>query len=196
MIFPVPTWGFGSRIHPSDIPVSLLRRLIDDCPNLVAIKAEGGAPSIMGVVECYRHFGDEVVISCPISDELIPLAQVMPIELSATSDHEYFGPMIPRIMKHLQAGEFDEATTLFWQLQPGRKAKMGTAPALHGMGLINRHGWKFQAWLQGYSGGPLRHPTNRIHDAPMNALRQGLVASGLSPDMSPNSEYFVGRYPS
>ncbi|MFD3581025.1 dihydrodipicolinate synthase family protein [Streptomyces sp. NPDC058683] len=195
MLFPVPTWGFGSRIHPSEIPVGLIRRLIDDCPNIVAIKAEGGAPTAMGLIECYRHFGEEIVISCPIEAELIPLAQVMPIELSATSDHEYYGPMMPRIMKHLQAGEFDAATDLFWQLQPARKAKMGTASA-HGLGLINRTMWKYQAWLQGYSGGPLRHPTMRIHDAQMNALRRGLVAAGLEPTKDLDSEFFVGRYPS
>ena len=91
---------------------SLLRRLLDDCSNIVAIKAEGGFPSIMGVIECHRHFGEEVVISCPIEGELIPLSQLMPIQLSATSDHEYYGPMIPRVFAHLRAGEFDEATEI------------------------------------------------------------------------------------
>ena len=31
----------------------------------------------MGVIECHRLFGDEVVISCPIEGDLIPLAQVI-----------------------------------------------------------------------------------------------------------------------
>ena len=62
------------------------------------------------MLECHRHFGREVVINYPIEDDLIPPAQVMPIELSATSDHEYHGPMIPRIMRHLHACKFDEAT--------------------------------------------------------------------------------------
>ncbi len=109
MLFPMYLWGFSPRIHPSDIPVSLIRRLLDDCPNIVSIKAEGGFPSIMGIVECYRHFGKEVVISCPIEGELAALGQLMPIELSATSDHEYYGPMIPRIFKLLQEKQYDEA---------------------------------------------------------------------------------------
>ena len=96
MLFPVGLWGFTDRIHPSDIPVPLIRRLIDDCPNLVAIKAEGGFPStFMGAVECWRHFGDEVVISCPIEGHLIPLSQLMPIQFSATSDTEYYGSNDP-----------------------------------------------------------------------------------------------------
>ena len=195
MLFPMYLWGFSPRIHPSDIPVPLLRRLIDDCPNIVAIKAEGGFPGIMGVIECYRHFGDEVVISCPIESELIPLAQVMPIRLTATSDHEYFGSMIPRIFAHLQRGEFDAATELFWQLHPARRAKAALAPQLHGGAFINRQAWKFQAWLQGYNGGPLRQPTQRIHDPQMNALRKGLIDAGLSPTTEPNAAFFVGRNP-
>ena len=43
MIFQVPHWGF-ERVHPSDIEASLLRRLIDDCPNVAVIKAEGECP--------------------------------------------------------------------------------------------------------------------------------------------------------
>jgi 4-hydroxy-tetrahydrodipicolinate synthase len=195
MLFPMYLWGFSPRIHPSDIPVGLLRRLLDDCPNIVAIKAEGGFPSIMGLVECHRHFGEEVVISCPIEEQLIALGQLMPIRLSATSDHEYYGPMIPRIFAHLQASEFDAATELFWQLHPARRAHGAAAAQLHGGAFINRQAWKFQAWLQGYNGGPLRQPTQRIHDPQMNLLRKGLLDSDLSPSMDPFAEFFVGRIP-
>jgi 4-hydroxy-tetrahydrodipicolinate synthase len=199
ILFPMMLWGFASRIHPSDIPVTLIRRLIDDCPNIVAIKAEGGFPGIMGVIECHRHFGSEVVISCPIEADWIPLAQVIPIQLSATSDHEYYGPMMPRIHELLQAGKLDEATSLFWQLQPARRAKSATQDVLFGGFFINRMAWKFQAWLQGYNGGPLRQPTMRIHDAQMNALRAGLAASRILPESSAregNREFFIGRNPS
>jgi 4-hydroxy-tetrahydrodipicolinate synthase len=195
MLFPMYLWGFSPRIHASDIPVRLLRRLLDDCPNISAIKAEGGFPYVMGVVECHRHFADEVVISCPIEADLIALAQLIPIELSATSDHEYFGPAIPQIMRHLRAGEPDEATELFWRIHPARKAKASVAPQLHGGAFINRQAWKFQAWLQGYSGGPLRQPTQRIHDAQMNTLRRGLGEAGLLERDEPNGDFFRGRYP-
>jgi 4-hydroxy-tetrahydrodipicolinate synthase len=66
IVFPMFLWGFSGRIHPSDIPARLIRRLIDDIPNLAVIKAEGGAPGIMGAIECYRLFGGDVVISVPI----------------------------------------------------------------------------------------------------------------------------------
>jgi 4-hydroxy-tetrahydrodipicolinate synthase len=195
MLFPMYLWCFSPRIHPSDIPVRLIRALIDDCPNIAAIKAEGGFPGIQGVIECQRHFGDEVVISLPIEADLIPLAQLMPIQLSATSDHEYYGPMIPRVFSLLRAGEFDDAAEIYWQLHPARKAKAALAPALHGGAFINRQAWKFQGWLQGYNGGPLRQPTQRIHDHQMTALRKGLTDAGLAPSMDPFREFFIGRNP-
>jgi 4-hydroxy-tetrahydrodipicolinate synthase len=195
MLFPMYLWGFSSRIHPSDIPATLIRRLIDDCPNIAAIKAEGGFPTIQSVIECDRLFGKEVVVSMPIEGELIPLSQIMPIQLSATSDHEYYGPMIPRVFKHLRAKEYEEATRIYWQLHPARKIKGGLAQTMHGGNFINRQAWKFQGWLQGYNGGPLRQPTQRIHDHQMAALRKGLVDAGLQPSMDPFREFFVGRNP-
>lgn len=195
MLFPMFLWGFSSRIHPSDIPAALIRRLLDDCPNIVAIKAEGGFPSIQSVIECDRLFGKEVVISMPIEGELIPLSQIMPIQLSATSDHEYYGPMIPRVFNLLREGKFDEATQIYWQLHPARKIKGALAQQMHGGHFINRQAWKFQGWLQGYNGGPLRMPTQRIHDPQMIALRKGLIDAGLSPSMDPLREFFIGRTP-
>ena len=195
MIFPMYLWGFYSRIHPSDIPVSLIRRLLDACPNIVAIKAEGGFPGIQSFVECNRLFGDEVVISMPIEGELIPLSQLTPIQLSATSDHEFYGPMIPRIFNLLRDKQFDDAAGLFWQLHPARKAKGLVAQQMHGGHFINRMVWKFQGWLQGYNGGPLRMPTQRIHDPQMHALRKGLIDAGLTPSMDPFREFFIGRNP-
>ena len=78
---------------------------------------------------------------------------------------------------------------------PARKIKSGLAPALHGGAFINRQAWKFQGWLQGYNGGPLRQPTQRIHDQQMTALRKGLVDAGLEPSMDPFREFFIGRNP-
>lgn len=195
MIFPMFLWGFSTRIHPSDIPARLIRRLLDDIPNIAVIKAEGGAPSVMGTIEAYRKFGDEVVISCPIEGDLLTLGQLMPIQLSATSDHEFWGPTIPHAMRLLREERFDEVTDLYWQMHPARKAKSAVASQLHGGFFIDRQAWKFQGWLRGYNGGPLRMPTQRIHDPQMNQLRKGLIDSGFEPSMDPFREFFVGRNP-
>ncbi|MFF0096124.1 dihydrodipicolinate synthase family protein [Streptomyces canus] len=193
ILFPMTIWNFGARIHPSDLPTRLIRRLIDDIPNIAVIKAEGGYPNIQSAVECNRLFSDEVVISVPIEGDLIPLSQVMPIQLSATSDHEYFGPMIPRVMQLLRDGKHDEATEIYWQLHPARRTKAALFGTLHGGSVLNRQAWKFQGWLQGYNGGPLRQPTMRLQDSQMAALRKGLVDAGLEPSMDPIREFFTGR---
>jgi 4-hydroxy-tetrahydrodipicolinate synthase len=95
----------------------------------------------------------------------------------------------------LRDGKYDEATELYWQLHPARKIKSGLAAALHGGAFINRQAWKFQGWLQGYNGGPLRQPTQRIHDHQMIALRKGLIDAGLEPSMDPFRDFFIGRHP-
>ncbi|GAA0984149.1 hypothetical protein GCM10009555_057330 [Acrocarpospora macrocephala] len=195
MLFPMYLWGFGSRIHPSDIPVALIRRLLDACPNIAAIKAEGGFPGVQSVIECHRHFGDEVVISMPIEGDLIPLSQIMPIQLSATSNHEFYGPTIPHVFDLLRAGKYDDAAKIYWQLHPARQVARALSPTIHGGYFINRQAWKFQGWLQGYNGGPLRQPTQRIHDQQMTALRKGLIDAGLNPSMEPLREFFIGRNP-
>lgn len=195
MLFPMFLWGFSPRVHPADISAGLIRRLIDACPNVTSIKAEGGYPTIQSVVECHRKFGEEVVISMPMEADLIPLAQIMPIQLSATSDHEFWGPLIPRVFNLLRAGKYDEATDLYWQMHPARKVKAMMAQTMNGGFFINRMLWKFQGWLQGYNGGPLRLPTQRVQDAQMTALRNVQRQCGMNPSEDPFREFFIGRNP-
>lgn len=195
MLFPMFLWGFSPRIHPSDISTALIRRLIDACPNISAIKAEGGYPTIQSVIECHRLFGEEVVISMPLEADLIPLMQIMPIQLSATSDHEFWGPLVPQVFNLLRDGNFEEATRRYWQMHPARKMRQALGPQMNGGFFINRMLWKYQGWLQGYNGGPLRLPTQRIQDAQMTLIRNAQVASGLNPSMEPFRNFFIGRNP-
>jgi 4-hydroxy-tetrahydrodipicolinate synthase len=126
---------------------------------------------------------------------MIALSQILPIQFSATSNTEYYGPMIPRIFGLLRAGQYDEATTLYWQINPARKANGVAAATWAGTGLINRLQWKYQAWLNGYNGGALRQPSMRLSDELMRVLRQGLVKSGLPATDLHDREFFIGRNP-
>jgi 4-hydroxy-tetrahydrodipicolinate synthase len=194
MLFPVTLWGFD-RVHASDIEAAVIRKLIDSCPNVAAIKAEGGMPNIMGFVECYRLFGKELVVTCPLEIDMIPLAQLVPMQFSGTSNTEYYGNMIPKIFRLLQQKEYDHATRLYWQLHPARKANAAAGTYIAQTLFLHRMQWKFQGWLNGFNGGPMRRPTMRLNDAQMNLLRQGLVRSGLQPTDDPNGAFFVGRNP-
>lgn len=192
MLFPVPTWGF-QKLHPADIPVPMLRRLIDDCPNIVAIKAEGGMPYIMSAIEVHRQFHKEVVISLPIEFDYVPLAQVIDVPFCGTNYSAYFGSWLPDVHKLIQAGKYDEATAEWYRIDAARKAVMGVP--MTGSGLINRMLWKYHGWLQGYNGGPLRGPTARVYAKDMAVLRKGLELAGLSPTSDPDADFFTGRNP-
>lgn len=192
MLFPIPTWGFG-RLSPIDMPVDLLRRLVDDCPNVVAIKAEGGMPHIMGPIEVHRAFHEEVVISFPMEHEFIPLAQLIDVPFCGTNFSSYYGPLLPRIYIMVREGRYDEATAEYHRMEPARKA-FGSVPQA-GNGLINRMMWKYEGWLQGYNGGPLRHPTARVYQRDMIALRRGQEIAGLNPTKDADELFFVGRHP-
>ena len=192
MVFPIPTWGF-SRLSPMDMPISLLRRMVDDCPNIVAIKAEGGMPHIMAPLDVHRAFHKEVVISFPMEHEFVPLAQLIDIPFCGTNYSAYYGPILPSVFNMIREGRFAEATETFYRLDAARKA-FGSVPQA-GNGLINRMMWKYESWLQGYNGGPLRHPTGRVYQRDMVALRRGQEASGMNPTTDPDEAFFIGRNP-
>jgi len=192
MLFPIPTWGF-SRLSPIDIPLDILRRLVDECPNVVSIKAEGGMPQIMGPIDMHRAFHDEVVISFPLEHEFIPLAQLIDVPFCGTNFSAFYGPLLPRIFNLIRDRRFEAATAEFYRMAPARAA-FGSVPQA-GNGLINRMMWKYESWLQGYNGGPLRHPTARVYQRDMQALRRGQEVAGLNPTSDPDELFFIGRNP-
>jgi 4-hydroxy-tetrahydrodipicolinate synthase len=194
MLFPIPTWNF-ERLHPSGFAPELLNRLVADVPNVVAIKAEGGFPTIAGFVQTYKTLSDKVVVTMPLENDGLPLASLVPMQFMGTSNYEYFGAMIPKIFAMIQDGHFDKAMELYWQIHPARQTNMQAMAMFAGSNFLHRMLWKYQGWLNGFNGGPLRQPTMRLVDRQMKQLRQGLVASGLDVTKSADKEFFVGRYP-
>ncbi|WP_340315773.1 dihydrodipicolinate synthase family protein [Rhizorhabdus argentea] len=191
ILFPVPLWNF-TRVHPAGLSADLIERLIDDCPNVCAIKAEGGYPSPMGFVECYRRFSERVIVTNPLETDILALAQIAPVQFMGTSNSEYFGNAVPRLFDMVRQGRLAEATELYWKVDPARRANALVSATWAGTGLVSRLQWKYQAWLSGYSGGPLRQPTMRLKDSAMSQLRSGLVASGLPVTSLHDRDFFAG----
>lgn len=193
MLFGLPAWGF-ERIDNAGMPVHWVREVLDRIPNIVAIKAEQGYPSIGGIMEMYHHFRDEVVISCPIEGETIPLMSVLDFQFSGTSNSNWMSDYFPRAFALAQSGQWEEAMKLWWQVAPARAANTAilTGSAV-GTTVINRTGWKYQEWLAGFNGGALRAPAPRIPDRLMKQARQALIASGLPVTDLPDSEFVKGR---
>jgi dihydrodipicolinate synthase/N-acetylneuraminate lyase len=195
MLFPIPLWGF-ERVHPAGMSVEFVRHVLDTIPNVVAIKSEQGFPLPAGLCEMYHHFRDEVVISCPIEGDAIPLMSVMELQFSGTSNTEWMSGYYPETFRLARSGSWEEAMQRYWQVQPARLANGAAAQTYAGgTGVLNRTMWKYQGWLAGYNGGPLRAPAMRAPDRLMRSLRAGLEQSGLPVTDMPDSEYMVGRNP-
>ncbi|WP_233804868.1 dihydrodipicolinate synthase family protein [Paraburkholderia sp. HP33-1] len=195
MLFPIPLWGF-ERVHPAGMPVELVRRLLNDCPNIVAIKSEQGFPLPAGICEMYHHFRDDVVISCPIEGDAIPLMSLMKLQFSGTSNTAWMSDYYPKAFELARSGQWEEAMAMYWKVNPARNANGAAAQTYAGgTGVLNRTMWKYQDWLAGFNGGPLRAPAMRVPDRLMKSLRQGLVASGLPVTADPDADFMVGRFP-
>lgn len=195
MLFGLPAWGF-ERIHPAGMPVKWVRKVLDEIPNIVAIKAEQGYPTIGGIMEMYHHFNGEVVISCPIESETIPLMSVLDFQFSGTSNTNWMSDYFPRAFDLARTGRWEEAMELWWQVAPARAANVAILTGSSvGTTVINRTGWKYQEWLAGFNGGALRGPAGRLPDRLMKQARAALVASGLPVTDSPDEEFVRGRIP-
>ncbi|HVW18873.1 MAG TPA: dihydrodipicolinate synthase family protein [Solirubrobacteraceae bacterium] len=193
MLFVVPLWNFG-RLHPADVSPRMLRRMVDEIPNVVAIKAEG-ARNTGGIIDVWRRLKDDVIVTTPLERDVIPLMAVCDFQYSGTSNTEYYGDSVPRMFELARAGEMDAAMEIYWRIQPARAANQQVGQVTRSTGFINRMQWKFQGWLQGMNGGPLRRPTMKVDDRAMATLRRGLVDSGFAPESLPNGAFFEGRNP-
>ena len=193
ILFPMTHWGF-ERLHAASIPMDMLVELVDACPNVVSIKAEGGFPSVAGFCDAWRRLGERVLITMPIIQEAIALANLVDLRVIATSNTEFYGATAPRMLSLARAGKHDEAMELLWSIAPAWRANGNVAPVPHAHA-VNRSAWKYQAWLAGFNGGPLRTPAWRLHAGEMKAYRRALEDSGLWVTEDDDDDYMVGRIP-
>jgi 4-hydroxy-tetrahydrodipicolinate synthase len=195
ILFPVPHWGF-ERIHPAGMDPELVKQMIRDISNIVCIKAESGMPTPAGFVQAWKNHSHEVVVTCPVEGDALPLAALVPMQFSGTSNTEFYGDTMPRMFRLVREGKFDEMMELFWQIHPARMAHRAVSQSyMPGTATLNRMVWKYQAWLMGFNGGPLRQPSMRIIDRHMKMLREGLKRSKLPVTDDPDAVFFVGRNP-
>lgn len=193
ILFPMTHWGF-ERLHSASIPVEMLETLVDAAPNVVSIKAEGGFPSIAGFSHAWNRLSEKVLITMPIIQEAIALANLVPLRVIATSNTEYYSTTAPRMLELSRAGKVDEAMDLLWQIAPAWRANSTVAPLPHAH-TVNRAAWKYQAWLAGFNGGPMRTPATRLHAGEMSGFRGALLASDLPVTEDADDQYLIGRNP-
>ena len=61
----------------------MIRQMLDDIPNIVAIKAEGGMPLVAGFTQCYQLFNDEVIVMTPLEKDAFAIGNLVPIQWMA-----------------------------------------------------------------------------------------------------------------
>jgi hypothetical protein len=194
IVFAMNLWNF-ERLHPSGFASSWLDELIDTAPNIVAIKNEVAEPGVAGISEVFRRFKDRVLVADPLEMNSPAWTTTYGMPWMGTSNYEYFGAEVPRYFNMLQHPDrFDEAMETYWRIHPARQASgslMKEANA--GTVFVHRLLWKYQGWLQGFNGGPVRPPHMRLTDRQMRTLRTAAITSGMDITDEPDTEFFRGR---
>ena len=194
ILFPVHLWNFG-RLHPSGFNPKLTAKMVREIPNVIAVKCEIGIPATASVMEMQKMVGSDVIV-CDAFEQNVPTwIGAFGMRWMGTANYEYFGNLLPKYFELLHQEKWEQGMEIYWRLQPARAAAREIQVSTAGGNLIHRNVWKYQGWLSGFNGGPLRQPVMRILSHQMNQLRRGLVASGSKPDIDDDGQYFIGRNP-
>ena len=70
---------------------------------------------------------------------------------------------------------------VYWQIHPIRMTRLADMASFAGANFIHRNSWKYQGWLNGFNGGPLRLPVMKITDAAAHRLRDAMIKAGTIP---------------
>jgi dihydrodipicolinate synthase/N-acetylneuraminate lyase len=196
IVFAMHLWNFR-RFHPSHFSPDLVGRLIDEVPNIGAVKTEiGGGIGVAGIAQVFERYRDAVVVTDPIEANAPAWAATYGVQWIGTSNYEAYAGEVPRYFELLRQGRFEDAMEIYWRIHPIREADAEVInEASRGTHLVHRLCWKYQGWLNGFNGGPIRSPHMRLADRQMKRLREGLAASGLPMTDSPDQEFFTGRNP-
>ena len=195
ILFNVHHWNFD-HIHPAEMSAPLVQRLAA-LPNAVAIKCEGGGPGNGGLVEILERSGDRLLVSDPREFNSPAWIKFFGMPWMGTSNYEAFGDSVPRYFRLMHDGQWEEAMGIYWRIHPMRTARLADLQSFAGASFIHRYSWKYQGWLNGFNGGPLRLPVMRLRDGATRRLYEAVRRSGtLAPDTSGDlGDFFKGRRP-
>ena len=196
IIFARDQWNFG-RLHAAGFPMFLLERMVDEIPQVVSIKNEVGGPGVGGIAAVFERFNDQVVVTDPLEFNAPAWIANYGMRFMGTSNYEWMGNGVPRMLALLSNPDtWVQGMDLYWQLAPARRAHAAVCtPLVANSGLVPRMHWKYQGWLNGFNGGPIRQPHMRISAAQMSTLRNAAVASGLDITKDEDVHFYAGRNP-
>jgi dihydrodipicolinate synthase/N-acetylneuraminate lyase len=183
------------RLHPSGYPPNVVTR-IADLENVVAIKYEVGRPGIAGDYEIWKKLKSKrVLFSDPLEANAPLTVELFGQQWMGTSNYEYWGGAVPEIFGLLLKGEFDKAMEIYWRINPARQARINIQATFAGGNFIHRYLWKYQGWLHGYNGGPMRQPVMKLNDTQMRNVRDPLLRCGYKLQDEDATAFYRGRNP-
>ncbi|HET9204495.1 MAG TPA: dihydrodipicolinate synthase family protein [Acidimicrobiia bacterium] len=182
------------RLDVRGFPADVLERLTK-VDTLVAVKYEVGRQQTVNTYETFRRLQNaDVLLSDPMEFNAPMWVDLFGMQWMGTSNYEFYGAYAPRLLELLHAGDTERAMEEYWRIQPARNARSATMSS-GGANLVHRYLWKFQAWLNGYNGGPIRQPAMKLSDGQMRTSAEGARKAGITSADEPFADFFVGRNP-
>lgn len=196
LLFAIDQWNF-SRLHPAAFPTDLVVQLVESSPNLIGVKNEVGLPYAGGLVDLFEKLGDVIVVTDPLEHNAPIWIRNYGMRFMGTSNYECMGDAVPRMLNLLSnRATWDEGMGLYWRMTPVRKVNTAVlSPIVSATSLVPRAHWKYQGWLIGFNGGPIRQPQARPNAAQMAQMRSAAVAAGLPVTDDPDELFWTGRNP-
>ena len=166
---------------PGIFPAPLLNQ-IADIENVVSMKI--GILDWAWVDECFRLFGDKILISYPFDDAWPIFIRKYGMQWSGCAPWQVFQtPDNPReilLFNLIQEGKMDEAMQLYWTIDPLRKFFIHSVQTIVPLtGLYNFQQWKYMEGLVGMTGGEMRMPKISFFARDKELTRNAMLASGL-----------------
>jgi 4-hydroxy-tetrahydrodipicolinate synthase len=166
---------------PGVFPAPLLDQMAN-IENVVAMKI--GILDWAWMDECFRLFGDKILISYPFDDAWPVFIRNYGMQWSGAAPWQVFqtpdDPREVRLFNLIQQGKMDEAMRLYWQIDPLRKFFIrSTQVTLPMTGLYNFQQWKYMEGLVGMTGGEIRMPKIEFFKHDKARTREAMLASGL-----------------
>jgi dihydrodipicolinate synthase/N-acetylneuraminate lyase len=184
-----------ARLDPSGYPREVLERVVH-VDNVAAVKYELGRHNTTITYETFRRLENEgVLLSDPMEYNAPIWIDLFGMQWMGTSNYEYYGDRVPRMFSALGDGRTEEGMALWWAIHPVRQARARQMASMSGANFIHRYLWKYQAWLNGYNGGPIRQPAMKLTDDQMRAAVAPLIQTEIAPNAVELADFFVGRNP-
>ncbi len=167
---------------PGGIPAAALKEM-GEIENVVAMKA--GISDYTWLQECFRLFGDKVLISYPHDDVWAIFIRDYGMQWSGSGLFHVFqtpdDQREVRLFNLFQEGKMDEAMELHWKMDPWRKTfqQLHTETYRTG-GLYHFQAFKYAEELVGMTGGEVREPKLSLFPRDRDRIRQAMLASGLN----------------